>query len=116
MDSTITLIKPRTAPVAVGEDRGGGRADGLIPNVVEGITGKIDSTAFLARLKEAVDKGRAVVERLKDSVGEFEVDEITIGLAVSGEGSVGIATVGTEASIEVCFKRTKIRAYDQPVR
>jgi hypothetical protein len=35
----------------------------------------------------------------------WEFGEITVSLAVSAEGSVGIVTAGTEAGVEVKFSR-----------
>jgi hypothetical protein len=35
----------------------------------------------------------------------WDLDEISVSLAISAEGSVGIATAGAEASIEATFKR-----------
>jgi hypothetical protein len=46
-----------------------------------------------------------LVKSLAQSVSEnTELEEITIGLAVSVEGDIGIASAGAEASIELTFK------------
>ncbi len=46
-----------------------------------------------------------LVKSLAQSVSEdTELEEITIGLAVSVEGDIGIASAGAEASIELMFK------------
>jgi hypothetical protein len=108
MSESITIISARSVNAApLEQDRAGGQSHGLIPSVVDGVARKIDSEQFLRQVEEAVEKVRAIAERIKGRAGEFEADEITIGLAVSGEGSVGVATVGAEASIEITFKRNR---------
>jgi hypothetical protein len=105
---SITIITIKSVGTVLSEaDRKGFEDHGLIPSVVDGVARKIESEQFLRQVEEAVEKVRAIAERIKGRVGEFEADEITIGLAVSGEGSVGVATVGAEASIEITFKRNK---------
>lgn len=104
----ITIIAAKSVGAVLSEaDRKGFQDHGLIPSIADGVARKIDSEQFLLQVEEAVEKVRAIAERIKGRAGEFEADEITIGLAVSGEGSVGVATVGAEASIEIRFKRNK---------
>ena len=86
-------------------DRGGGQEHGLVSRAISSAAESVDADKFLAQLDDAIDKVRAIAERVKTSAGEFEVDEITIGLAISGEGSIGIATASAEASIEIALKR-----------
>lgn len=105
---SITIITTKGIGAVLSEaDRKGFEDHGLIPSVVDGVARKIDSEQFLRQVEEAVEKVRAIAECIKGRAGEFEAEEITIGLAVSGEGSVGVATVGAEASIEITFKRNK---------
>jgi hypothetical protein len=66
----------------------------------------------ISHLEEEADK---VAEKLNGLVKRFakvvtesaELDEITIGLAVSIEGDIGLASAGAEASIELKFKVIK---------
>jgi hypothetical protein len=39
--------------------------------------------------------------------GEFEMEEIEVALAVSAEGSIGVATAGAEATFTLKFARRK---------
>ena len=107
MNESITIITARSVSAAPWEqDRGGDPSRSFIPTMVDGVARKIDSEQFLRQVEEVVEKVQAIAERIKGRAGEFEADEITIGLAVSGEGSIGVATVGTEASIEITFRRS----------
>ena len=61
------------------------------------------------RLTEQIEALRgqlgSLVRSLSHSFSEnTELDEITIGLAVSLDGDIGIASAGAEASIELMFK------------
>lgn len=63
---------------------------------VEQITNQIEE------LKGTISK---VVTTLSQCVVEkTELDEVTVGLAVSVEGDVGIASAGAEVSIELTYK------------
>lgn len=107
MSDSITIITTKSSHIITTEDRGGGQEHGIIPNLVNSVVEKIDADHFFDQVEAIAGKVRNITERLKGRVGEFEADEITISLAVSGDGSVGIATVGAEASIEIKFKRNK---------
>ncbi len=106
MDQSITLISLPSEP-RIPEDRLDGKGHGLISKTVTKVTSAIPLDKFSEQFGEIVDKVRSIAEHLKTGVGGYEAEEITIGLAVTGEGSIGIATVGVEASIEVCLRRNK---------
>ncbi len=57
---------------------------------------------FKSRLTETISQ----IDELFDEVGSrisetWEIDTVTVSLGVSAEGSIGIATTGVEASIEI---------------
>jgi hypothetical protein len=57
------------------------------------------------QIDELKGKIAIVVKSLAQSVAEnSELDEISVGLAVSVNGDIGIASAGAEASIELTFK------------
>jgi hypothetical protein len=57
------------------------------------------------QIDELKGKIAIVVKSLAQSVADnAELDEISVGLAVSVDGDIGIASAGAEASIELTFK------------
>jgi hypothetical protein len=57
------------------------------------------------QIEELKGKIGTVVESLTHSFSQkAELEEVTIGLAVSVDGDIGIASAGAEASIELTFK------------
>jgi hypothetical protein len=58
-----------------------------------------------AQVDELRDKISTLVTSLGKSIAaNAELDEISVGLAVSIDGDIGIASAGAEASIELTFK------------
>lgn len=105
MSESITLISlPSEAPRVSG-DRLGGEAHGVVTTTLTKIAKNIPIENFSEKFIEIIDKVKVIAENLKVGVGGYEAEEITIGLAVTGEGNIGIATAGVEASIEVCLRR-----------
>jgi hypothetical protein len=106
MADSIPLIGPgipagKEAP----DDRMGGEQHGFIPRIFTGVTKNVPAEQFGVQMEQVIGKVREVSARLKSEVGEYNVEEIKIGLAVSTEGTIGVATAGVEASIEVTLKR-----------
>jgi len=61
-----------------------------------------DLAAELERTKEKVAH---LVKSLAGTVAEgLELEEVSVGLAISIEGDIGIASAGAEASVELTFK------------
>src|SRR5262245_51644392 len=105
MAHSITLIVPTAAAAAAIQDRGQGEQHGLVGNAVASVTRSIPSEQFAAQMEAVIGQVQAIAARLKSAVAEYSADEIKIGLAVSAEGTIGVATAGMEASIEVTLKR-----------
>ncbi len=63
----------------------------------------------LGTLKERMGDVQGQVEELlsgiKESAGGYRLSEVQVALAISGSGSIGVATVGAEASIALTFAR-----------
>lgn len=68
---------------------------------------KVDFDRLEKELTEAQDQIGRLVGSLEQGSpsGKFGLSEISLSLAVSGEGSIGIATVGAEASITLTFAK-----------
>jgi hypothetical protein len=58
-----------------------------------------------AQIDELRGKIATIVTSLSQSIANnAQLDEVTVGLAVSIDGDIGIASAGAEASIELTFK------------
>lgn len=58
-----------------------------------------------AQIAELQDKIASIVTSASKAVTQNAVlDEVTVGLAVSIDGNIGIASAGAEASIELTYK------------
>lgn len=64
------------------------------------------------RLEKELNKAQSQMADLiasleqKGPSGGFALDQISLSLAVSGEGSIGIATVGVEAGITLTYSKS----------
>lgn len=58
-----------------------------------------------AELERTKEKVAQLVKTLAGTVAEgLELDEVSVGLAISLEGSIGIASAGAQASINLSFQ------------
>jgi Trypsin-co-occurring domain 1 len=105
MPKSIPLISVSAPPPQPPVDRGGGEPHGVIKRAVAEVARSIPYEDFATQLESVIGSVQAVADRLKADIAEYSAEEITIGLAVSGEGTIGVATVGVEASIQVTLKR-----------
>jgi hypothetical protein len=102
----ITLIIPASSSHPnEHEDRGGGEQHGLKEGIYR-LTSKttINSEKLSENLKSTlsqVDKILSIVGKTLTS--EWKVESIAVGLSITAEGSIGIATAGVETSIEISF-------------
>lgn len=60
----------------------------------------------LARVQAEVDGLLAMIDTSETHKG-FRLAEVTVSLAISGEGSIGVVTAGVEAGISLTFARTE---------
>jgi hypothetical protein len=106
MTESIKLIVV-SPPAPTGErDRLGGQTHGVVSHALaKAAEIDVPTERFASQLQSVIGMVQGVSDRLKDRVGSYSAEEITIGLAISGEGSIGVATAGVEASIEVTLKR-----------
>lgn len=94
----ITLGASHNLPA----DRGGGQTHGIAERIAK--TVEVDAGMLQANILEAMGAVEETLSNLPQSISaNWKLDNITIGLSISAEGSVGIATAGVEASIEVSF-------------
>ncbi len=110
-EDTFKIIiprKPQTAvqPPVVVVDREGAIEHGQADIISLNLNGyeAVPDDSFLDKLMTPITKAMNAVEH---TFKDFSLDEITISLAVTAEGDIGIASVGVESSIEVTFKRNE---------
>ena len=107
----IVPVKPNLAlqQTAMPIDREGGLAHGNAEILQLNLSGyeAIPDDSFLDKLMTPITKAMNAVEH---TFNDFSMEEITISLAVTAEGDIGIASVGVESSIEVTFKRKEAGA------
>lgn len=87
-------------------DREGGEQHGGVEIISLNLSGyeasPLETDSFLDKLMGPVNKAMQSVEH---TFQDFSLHEIKIGLAVTAEGDIGIASAGVESSIEVTFRR-----------
>jgi hypothetical protein len=101
----LTLIVP-DAQIAPEEtvDRGGGRRHSLGGRARKLVAKVVDEEAFRDSLSRTLDQVVGLFEEIgARAVEGWKVEQISVSLGVSAEGSIGIATAGAETSIEVSF-------------
>jgi hypothetical protein len=87
-------------------DRGGGETHGMFGMVSIFNKAPIKTASFTENLDSVLDGLEQVFARIAlKTVSGWEVDGLSVSLAVSAEGSIGVATAGIEGGIEVSFKR-----------
>jgi hypothetical protein len=105
---TLIVVGQETAERTRG-DRGGGELQSRGPLLGKFFAKK--GTVEISRVKGQLDSTLAQTRDLLESVenqtfGEWGLNEITVGLAITAEGTIGVATAGVEASIELKFLRS----------
>jgi len=108
---TVTLIVQDTT-VATGEgqypDKAGGQTHSLTTIFRRVAPKEIDAEALRKNLNACLDKVQATLTEMKQrTIDGWDLEGVTVSLAITAEGSVGVATVGMEAGMEVTFKRVK---------
>jgi hypothetical protein len=107
MSAKITIIKPTTAAATLTEtDRAGGVQHGLIAKALDATIGALDQDEVAKGLNSAIEQVQSLVAQLDTRSGHLKPSEISVGLAISAGGGIGVATVGVEASIELTFSLT----------
>jgi Trypsin-co-occurring domain 1 len=112
MRTKITLINSTTREVLVDRDaiatdtgdRLGGKEHGAVAKAITTAVTNLDSEQFLKNVDIALDQVKLITDRIIQGANRLRAKEITLGLAISAEGSIGIATAGAEASIEITFE------------
>ncbi len=105
----ITLIVVEPAE-AIAEDGAGLPAEDFDQESVKDIGRWLKAKSRPANLSDLGDrmtKVQAEVEQLltkmKPSTAGYRLAEVQVGLAISGGGTIGVATVGAEASVSLTF-------------
>lgn len=87
------------------KDRAGGETHGLTDWAKQKASEiEIDAEKLKKNIQETLGSIDHVLREVAhDFSDNWDLDSISVGLSVSAEGSVGIATAGVETSIEVSF-------------
>ena len=87
------------------KDRAGGETHGLTDWVQRKASEiEIDTEKLKKNIQQTLGSIDHVLREVAhDFSDNWKLDSISVGLSVSAEGSVGIATAGVETSIEVSF-------------
>lgn len=104
----ISLVN--VAPINQGvRDRAGGDTHGRVLNAISGwFVREIPQDELRKNLDAALEQLQGTLSSLTArTMKDWDLESISVSLAVSAEGSIGVATVGTEASIEATFARKK---------
>jgi hypothetical protein len=103
---TVLFIVPGSGKKTSARDRKGGETHALRDWVP--FMSKVKPIKFVdveANFNEVIDQVGWIISDTKSKIAEnVELDEITVSLGITGEGSIGIATAGVEASIALTFK------------
>jgi hypothetical protein len=95
LTDTITLITKTHEPAAVS----GARAE-----IVAGAVA-VDAALIRKNIDQCLTELKQVFSNLaQPSIEGWSVGTVTVGLTVTAQGSVGIATAGIEAALEITFK------------
>jgi hypothetical protein len=107
-NQTLTLIVAADAEASDQLQPGETEEQGLIGWVRKKVTAKRDVN--LLDVKDELDRVEGQLETLLAGVSDtetagFRLSEVEVGLSVTAEGSIGIATVGGEVSLTLRFCR-----------
>lgn len=102
------IVKEETINSPTG-DRGGGEMHSLPGKIIDKVIDKVvDIDKVKSSLETCINQVNTLLQDIKLKIVEnWELNEITISLSISGEGSVGFATAGVEAGIEVTISPKK---------
>jgi hypothetical protein len=101
------IVAAPVAAISESTDRGGGETHSL-PSILKGAVSRvveINPEDLRNNIDKCLQQMKHVFANLKGpAIDGWSVDSISVGLTISAEGSVGVATAGVEASIEIGFK------------
>lgn len=102
----ITLMIPGASRGELSyEDRGGGEEYSLREAArLITATKEIDAETIEKHIDGIIGQIHGILGKISSKVtGNWKVQNISVGLSLNAEGSIGIATAGVETSIEICF-------------
>jgi hypothetical protein len=105
----IITLEPDGAPPAVEEDAFSPHGKRLQALVRLGRKKEVDYGQMQKDLEKVQGQLGEIFESLEEQPagGRFALNEVSVALAVSGGGNIGVAAVGVEASITLTFVRSK---------
>ena len=108
--STLTLIVPGEVAVGDAERKPEDFEEHAIPVIGRLFHGskEVDIGKLQASLEKAQDQIDALLKKVrKSTVSGYRLSSIEVSLAISAEGSIGVASAGVEASLSLSFERTE---------
>jgi predicted Zn-dependent protease len=103
---TITLIVVEAESPAEGDDTGLPKESFEqhgIKDLFRGRPKKVELSKLTDRMADVQDEVDKLLSNLKRPKAGYRLSEVQVSLAISGNGSIGVATVGAEASIALTF-------------
>ena len=99
----VTVIALEPIPPQ-GIDRLGGETHGFWSSAKKVTTLTVNEDVLRQNLDAAIQQLQGVLrDAAKRAIEGWRLESITVSFAVSAEGSIGVATAGMEAGIEVTF-------------
>jgi hypothetical protein len=108
---TLTLIvADQAATPAPSDAKEEDFEEEAIPAAVARLLGHRPKDVPLDKLTKSLDRAQAQIDELLEGVKQstvagFRLNSIEVSLAISAEGSIGVATAGVEASMALSFER-----------
>lgn len=101
-DVKVMVYEERIIKVPI-DDPGGGKAHSFVEKTVTKVVEKtVKPEVFQKNFEVALENsGNLLASAEKKITQGWEIDSITLSFSISGEGSIGFATLGAEAGIEI---------------
>jgi len=98
-----TALTPTITPI-----RGGGEEQSLVSNAVQKVSSslEVNSQSITEQITKTIAIVNSAIDKLDEVSKKFPVEEITLSLAISADGDIGLVSAGAEATIEIKFKRS----------
>jgi hypothetical protein len=108
-DDTLTLIVSEGTLVTGDNEVRGERSDAEVRGIISQLKPR-RKDVNLEDVKSDLDRVQAQIDTLLAGVGShdnerFRLSSVEISLAISAEGSIGVATAGVQAGISLTFAR-----------
>jgi hypothetical protein len=83
--------------------RGGGEEQSLVSAAAKKVG--VAADALVEQIAKTVGVVSGAIDKMESASRNYSVDEITLSLAITAEGDIGLVSAGAEATIEIKFKK-----------